>query len=363
MQAVTPGTHMDYVYEMARTLREERGLPLTLVIEKAAPVEVPDWVVVQSFNSSPLRVMENFYLLLKLRFSGHKVFYIHYSFISAIAAGLITKVLGGTVYYWNAGMPWQYKRSWWVDLYQKAAYQLLDYLVTGAEALVEGYSNYYHVPKESIRVISNWIDLSKVSFSQAVRDQVRQELNVPQNAPTLLFVQKLSKRKGAHFLPEIFDRLNEPHTHLIVAGDGPEENALHAWAKSHSYTANIHFTGRVSRDKMKELYQTADIFLLLSEEEGSSHSLIEVQAYSLPFVGFAVGGVPETVSPHQRGDLCQYGDLDCLLSKLASLLAEDSVKERKMEMRKWILGFDKKVITEKYVTLFTSINSRNKVDN
>ena len=43
---------------------------------------------------------------------------------------------GGKVYYWNAGMPWQYKRPWYVEIYQSVAYRLIDVLVTGAESSI-----------------------------------------------------------------------------------------------------------------------------------------------------------------------------------------------------------------------------------
>jgi glycosyltransferase involved in cell wall biosynthesis len=352
MQAVTPGTHMDYVYEMARTLKEERGVPLELLVEKTAPAERPAWVKTQRFGFAPLRVLENFLLLLVYRIRGYQTFYIHYSFVSALAAGLITKVLGGTVYYWNAGMPWQYQRGWFEERYQRLAFRLIDVLVTGAAALVTEYSRYYKISPEQIRVIPNWIDRAKIFHDPTVRARVRQELHIPSDAPTLLFVQKLSKRKGADVLPAIYDGLNNPAVHLIIAGDGPLEASLHAWALHHPHHANIHFTGRLPREKMKELYQTADIFLLPSEEEGSPHSLIEAMAYGLPTTGFAVGGVVETAAPILHKHLHPVGDVAGLIGSIDYYVHNPAQEQIiKQELSAWVQKFDKPVVTQQFVSL------------
>jgi glycosyltransferase involved in cell wall biosynthesis len=225
-------------------------------------------------------------------------------------------------------------------------------LVTGAEALVDGYSSYYKIPKKSIQVISNWIDLTRIQYDPLAREKIRCDLNISETSPVLLFVQKLSKRKGAHLLPEIFDTLHDSKTHLIIAGDGPEEKGLHEWVSEHSAQVRIHFTGRVSREKMTELYQSADIFLLPSEEEGSSHSLIEAMAHQLPLVGFAVGGVPETVPPALRGYLCPFGDVTGMVSGIKRLLTQPAeIIKVKQQEEQWVQRYDKQRITNQFVTL------------
>jgi len=356
MQSGTKGTHMDYVYEMARTLREDEKLPLTLVIEKPEFIQkYPDWIVAQKYQQPLLRAIENFLLLFRLRMAGHRVFYIHYSFISAISSGIITKLFGGTVYYWNAGMPWLYKRSWLQESYQRLAYKMVDYLVTGAEALVEGYSTTYGMPKENIKVVSNWIDLNAITLNPTTREKMRQQLSIPEQAPVLLFVQKLAKRKGAHLLPEIFKQLNDENVHLIIAGDGPEEAGLEQWVSDLGLESRVHMTGRLSREKMHDLYQTADIFLLPSEEEGSPHSLIEAMSYQLPFVGFAVGGVVETIPPTLCSYLYEFGDTASLVEGIKIYLKDPTkVEDNKIVIGEWVQRFDKIHVVKLFKNLLTN---------
>lgn len=353
MQQVTSGTHMDYVYEMARTLREEAGLPLTLLIEKPGPMSLPAWSRVQRFGTPILRIIENFIIIAAARFRGTKIFYIHYSFISAISAGIITRLFGGTTYYWNAGMPWQYKRPWLQNCYEYVAFKLIHHLVTGAASIVPGYCLLYNLDARNARVIPNWIDLQHIVIDTRYRAIVRQELGIPAHAKLLLFVHKLSKRKGAQLLPEIISQLPNENVHLVVAGDGPLRIDIETELKERNLTDRVHLLGSVTRTRVAELYQAADIFLLPSEEEGSPHSLIEAMAYGLPFVGFDVGGVRETATEELSEWVVPAGDVTAMVESVTELLHSIMLYNTTSELvRMQVRRYQKEVVTGQFVTLF-----------
>lgn len=355
LQQVSEGTHMDYVYEMARSLKEEAHLPVTLLIEKGNRNKALDWIIVQRFHSAFLRSVENFVRMLILRLRGHTIFYIHYSFLSAITAGFITKIFGGTVYYWNAGMPWLYKRGWVEEHYQRFAYKLIDYLVTGAGALARGYSEYYHISINAVSVIPNWINLEEISHDALVRTRVRTELNIPEDAKILLFVHKLVSRKGAHLLPEIFRNVHVPNTYLLVAGDGSLKDDILDQCMRDGTSDRVRLLGQVNRIRVEELMQTADVFVMPSEEEGSPHALIEAMAYGLPLVAFDVGGVRETASPASSKFIYTYGEVTRMALGITTLLTDDSeYRAQQRAESEWVVRFGKKVIQNSFVELFYS---------
>ncbi len=330
MQHVTPGTHMDYVYEMARTLKEDEGLPLTLIIEKPSAGAIPAWAIMQRYKFPLLRIFENVWLIGRERWRGTKTFYVHYSFLSAISAGVITKLFGGQVFYWNAGMPWLYKRSWKEDWYQKVAYRLITRLITGAEALIPGYCQTYGLNASQVTVIPNWIDIKEVTKDRSLRKTVRDELSIPETAPIVLFVHKLSRRKGANFLPEIMKQITAPNVHMVVVGDGPLQQELQNEINGSEVRNQVHFLGSVPRARVKELYQAADIFIMPSEEEGSPHSLIEAMAYSVPFVAFDVGGVGETATEALSEYVVPFGEI-ALLARKITILLENPIEYKQVQ--------------------------------
>ncbi len=352
MQQVSPGTHMDYVYEMARTLREDEGVPLELLLEKPHDSSFPEWVTVQQLSFAPVRVLENFFCILRARLTGTKIFYIHYSYLSAITAGLVTKVCGGRVLYWNAGMPWQYKRKSTEEWYQRLAFRLIDTLVTGAEALIPGYTKMYGLKDGQVVVIPNWIDRTKINLDTNHRLFVRREYGIPDDAKVLLFVHKLSKRKGAHFLPDILAAVEDKNTHLIVAGSGPLLAELTAAFADRDLSNRAHLLGSVPRSTVESLYQAADVFLMPSEEEGSPHSLIEALAYQVPFVAFAVGGVGETATKALADYVVPFGEVGTMASKINGLLQNQSEYERVQQLESEVVTrYDKSVVVAQFKQL------------
>lgn len=353
MQEATPGTHMDYVYEIARTLREDEGLPLRLLLEKGSQEVRPEWVVSQQFKFVPLRVLENFILIARERMHGTKIFYIHYSFLSAISAGMVTAFSSGKVFYWNAGMPWQYARPRYVEWYQKIAYQLIDVLVTGAESLRAGYMKAYGLRTEQIKIIPNWIDLTQIVPSDD-KESLRASLNLPAGVPLLLYVHKLAPRKGAQWLVPLIEKIKDTECHLVIAGDGSEAETIKKSAAVASLTERIHLLGRVSRETVKQLYQVSDIFIMPSHEEGSPHSLIEAMAYGLPSVSFAVGGVLDTLSPEAALYSYPYGDIDQFAVGVDTLLHNNEVYNHQRETAlTWVKQFAKPLAVQKFSVLLT----------
>lgn len=357
LQQYSVGTHMDYVYELARTLRVEEGLPLTLFIEKGTcPSGAESWSVVQKFSFVPLRVLENIYRMLQFRFLGHTVFYVHYSFVSAISAGLITKLFGGKVYYWNAGMPWLYKRPWFVEWYQKLAYRLIDKLVTGAEALRVGYANFYALHTEKIVVIPNWIDLKNITpMSATQKMQVREYYKIPLEGRVVLYVHKLAERKGANFLPEIMEKLSvDPTVYMVIVGDGPLVSSVQNDMMTRGIEERVRFAGVLDRADVVALYKAADIFIMPSQEEGSPHALIEAMAYGLPFVAFAVGGVSET-APSSWPYLYAYGDVSSCVEACHTLLHDtQAYTEAQLVLATHVCKFEKTKIVAAFQTLLVS---------
>ena len=72
----------------------------------------------------------------------------------------------------------------------------------------------------------------------------------------------------------------------------------------------------------------ADVFVLNSEYEGLSHTLLEVQALGTPVVCTNVCGNPEVISDGENGLLVPPGDDQTLARALEKLLADRALRER-----------------------------------
>jgi glycosyltransferase involved in cell wall biosynthesis len=74
------------------------------------------------------------------------------------------------------------------------------------------------------------------------------------------------------------------------------------------------------------LYNSCDIFLLPSYDEGLPYSLIEAMAAGLPIIASNIGGIPEVVKDNENGFLINPGDIQEMLNKINFLIENESVR-------------------------------------
>lgn len=347
-------THFQYVAEFVEGLAVEADI--FLVIEKG---ELPQESRVthrvrQVFRFAPYRFFEIGWILFRAHRQGYQVQYIHYSFSAAFWSSIITRLLGGTTYYWNAGLPWRYKRPRHREFFERIVYKLIGRLVTGADAIVDGYVKYYGISPSKIIVIPNWIDGEEVqNKARAIdRTQFRRELNISEDVPVVLFVHRLAKRKGAHLLPEVLAALS-PQTVLVVVGDGPERQNIVDEFERRNLSDRVRMCGAVAQNVVIKYFAVSDVFLLPSEEEGCPHVILEALAAGVPYAAFAVGGVREMTPKKLQPYIAETGDTKGLISATNNLIAL-SARERQDvidEEHDWVKRYSKEEILRQFLDL------------
>jgi glycosyltransferase involved in cell wall biosynthesis len=113
---------------------------------------------------------------------------------------------------------------------------------------------------------------------------------------------------------------------LVVAGDGPERNALERRAAELGLAGRVRFLGPLSRDDVLTLFRAADASLLTSAWENLPHSLLEALAVGTPVVATAVGGVPEVVRDGENGLLVPAGDVDAIAEAIRRLARDATLR-------------------------------------
>jgi glycosyltransferase involved in cell wall biosynthesis/predicted metal-dependent phosphoesterase TrpH len=141
----------------------------------------------------------------------------------------------------------------------------------------------------------------------------------------VLYAGRLTKEKGADLLAESFLRARaaDPRLHLLVAGGGPEEDALRdqlgEWAT---------FLGWQHGEELPRVYASADIFLFCSQTDTFGQVVVEAGASGLPVVAVDEGGPASLVEDGITGRLCPP-DPD-LLAAAVLQLADAPAYRRKL---------------------------------
>ena len=91
---------------------------------------------------------------------------------------------------------------------------------------------------------------------------------------------------------------------------------------------NVTFTGLVTFDKMKKIYESADVFVLPSFAEGMAQVGIEAMACGLPIICSYNSGVADIVNEGIDGFIIEAGNTQCIVDRIQWFLDhKDKIEE------------------------------------
>ncbi|MEM7308483.1 MAG: glycosyltransferase family 4 protein [Planctomycetota bacterium] len=179
------------------------------------------------------------------------------------------------------------------------------------------------VAPERVRLIPSSVDPEALRPVRA-RAEVRAELGLGAGEPAVLVLAALVRRKGIDVLLEALAAQREEPA-LLVAGDGPEREALRARAERLGLR-RVRFLGH--RSDKAELLAACDVFALPSRLEGLGVAALEAMAAGRPVLATRVGGLAEAVADGETGLLVPADDSAALAAALGRLLADGPLRER-----------------------------------
>ena len=121
-------------------------------------------------------------------------------------------------------------------------------------------------------------------------------------APSLLFVGRLAPNKAQHDLVKMlaaYRRLHAPGARLTLVGggvDGAYGRTLRRFVHALDLDDAVSMPGAVAPEQLAEYYETADVFVVVSEHEGFCVPLLEAMYHRRPIVAYGAAAVPETLA-------------------------------------------------------------------
>jgi len=153
-----------------------------------------------------------------------------------------------------------------------------EYQLFGCDGLVCTNPDFYERNRARwhCRLIPNGVDCVRFKPGSAQREM----FGLPADRMIVLMVSALIPTKRVEVGIDAVSRI--PGAHLVVAGNGPEREAIET-------TAAKLLPGRfallsVPAERMPELYQSTNVFLHLSKEESFGNVFLEAMACGLPVV-------------------------------------------------------------------------------
>jgi glycosyltransferase involved in cell wall biosynthesis len=150
---------------------------------------------------------------------------------------------------------------------------------------------------------------------------------LPREAPEdyLLYVGRLSREKGVRCL--LAAARECPSVRFVLAGRGPEEDALKAYAREHRLP-RVEFLGYVSEDDKARLLAAARALVFPTEcYENFPVILMEAYAHGVPVIGSNLGATSALVEEGRTGLLFEPGDAVDLARKISILWASPGLRQ------------------------------------
>jgi glycosyltransferase involved in cell wall biosynthesis len=155
----------------------------------------------------------------------------------------------------------------------------------------------------------------------------------------------------------IHDRRIDPERSIkvVIAGEGPERDALELQARMLTTPGAVRFIGQ--RSDKAELFAMADVLVLPSHQEGLGVSALEAMAAGKAVVASRVGGLAEAVVEDRTGLFAEPGDVDGFAIALERLAGDRSLCRRlgAAGPGRVAEGFLAHQMVEGYVVLYESL--------
>ena len=143
----------------------------------------------------------------------------------------------------------------------------------------------------------------------------------------VLFLANLEVRKGIHVLLDAFAELAPalPDARLVVAGGGPESDAVRRRVERTRELERVELLGRVDRTAARRAMQACDLYCLPSYGDPCPLTAVEAMACGRAVVATDAGGLRHLV-PDDGGRKVPPGDAPALASALSELLADPALR-------------------------------------
>ena len=210
------------------------------------------------------------------------------------------------------------------------------------------------VHENKIEVIWDCVDINK--FKPVILDyNVLGKYNIPSkidffNILTLGRLSKTSRHKGFERLIDVFKRIHikYPLTRLIIAGKGDDLNRLERLVNKLDIKDYIIFTGEIHEDDLCMIYNSSNIFSLVSQKgdmmgEGIPLTPLEAMACNLPIIVGNQDGSKEAIFNDENGFSIDPFDIDkheeCLISFIENKELTKRMSQNSLEIIRKYFSF------------------------
>lgn len=197
---------------------------------------------------------------------------------------------------------------------------LLDQVIAVSDAVRKTFPS-SRMGASKVVTIYNGVDTRRFD-PEKVSPSGLEDLQFSEDTIVLAMIGTLDKNRGHSCLLRAFRKLKSEdvwNLKVVIAGQGPEEQALKSYSKEAGIAKDVHFLG--FRLDIPEILKKASILVMPTlSYESFGMAAAEAMAMGVPVIGAQVGAIPDLVVHGQTGLLVPPGDEEALCNALRYLI-------------------------------------------
>lgn len=198
---------------------------------------------------------------------------------------------------------------------QRLVWGIADQILSVSEVHKQKLAKTIGFSQERIKVIQNGVDTNRFSPSNENK-KIRKRLGIAETEVVIATIGRLVPVKNQAMLIKAFSELSTlcSNTRLLLVGHGPLYDDLYLLARSLGLSSRVLFLGK--RSDVHEILREIDIFVLSSDSEGMSNTILEAMSSGVPVIATNVGGNSAMVKADVTGLLVERNDVRALTNGL-----------------------------------------------
>ncbi|HVY76292.1 MAG TPA: glycosyltransferase family 4 protein [Puia sp.] len=254
--------------------------------------------------------------------------------------------------HWGKEPEWKFKFPW---LY---FFRHAHTVVGVSEPICKAFEG--AVPGQSFSYIPPLIPFQR---SKKNKTELKAEFGFREDERILLFVGSLKTMKNPHRVVEAFQVLgrswlDEHRVRLLFVGSGDLGESLRETAVHSGLRDYVRFAGQIGRERIADYYGVADAYIISSDYEGTSLSLLEAMFNGMPILASNAPGINTMLRHEQNALLYETGNVIELAGTVKRLFTNHSLARRLASQA--ALDFNRQYAYEgmmkKYDLIFSSVS-------
>jgi len=182
------------------------------------------------------------------------------------------------------------------------------------------------VNESKITVLHNGMDASL--FKKVKSNSFRKEIMKDPNNKLVLFFGRLNPTKAPDHFAKLAKMILKERNDIEFAIVGPDEGLMDEVKRIVDNHPMIHVLGTWPHERINEMYQASNLYVLPSYREGLPLTLFEAMASGLPIIATPCNGVPYEVKDGVNGYLVRYGDLEEQKKRILEVLDDSDLSKK-----------------------------------